>query len=131
MNMKPLLLTSTFLATAILFLGSFTACAEPQGTFRVLVALEFKPSTTEHQFMESIGTFAELKNQIDSVKALEWGFAEPAQGGEKKYSHVFLLTFDDRAGYEAYRNNAARVELWKVLGKYVKKELEVVYEVME
>ncbi len=87
------------------------------GKFRHVVLFKFKADATQEQIQEVENAFRQLPETIDSIIDFEWGTSktvevELAQG----YTHCFLVTFEDKAGLEAYLphpDHKAFVELLK------------------
>ena len=108
-----------------------TAQAQEGPAYRHLVLFEFKENTTEHGYMEVIGDFMELQNQIDSLDTIEWGFIEPGTTLQGNYTHAFLVTFSTADGIKSYRNHPAHLKFEKVVKKRVKEITVIDYSVME
>lgn len=76
--------------------------ANAEETFRHFVSFQFKEDTTEHQYMEIIGEFMELKNKIDTIVDIEWGTSENIEPLNDGFTHSFLVTFRNKEGLEVY-----------------------------
>ncbi len=79
-----------------------TQSASADEVFRHFVSFQFKEDTTEHQYMEIIGEFMELKNKIDTIVDIEWGTSENIEPLNDGFTHSFLVTFKNKAGLETY-----------------------------
>lgn len=82
-------------------------CAKCESTeaampYRHVVAFKFKPTTTDAQIQEIIEDFAALEDQIDVITGFEHGKQVSPEGFDQGYTHVFLVTFADRAGLDIY-----------------------------
>jgi len=69
---------------------------------RHVVLFGFKATTTPEQIQQIEATFAALPEQIDLIRALEWGTDVSVENLSQGYSHCFLVTFLDEAGRDAY-----------------------------
>ena len=91
--------------------------------FRHFVSFQFKEDTTEHQYMEIIGEFMELKNKIDTIVDIEWGTSENIEPLNDGFTHSFLVTFKNKEGLEVYLPHPEH----KKFVKLIKPRLEKVY----
>ncbi len=71
-------------------------------TLRHLVLLRFKPAASAADIMAIERAFCALRQQIDTVRDLEWGTDVSPEGLSKCFTHSFLLSFNDAAGRDAY-----------------------------
>lgn len=91
--------TLLFLSLTILL----TACGVQTDTgVRHIVCFKFKPDATEAQIDAFIQGFENLENEIEEIKAFEWGLNNSPEGFDQGMTHVFQVTFQDIAGRDAY-----------------------------
>lgn len=90
----PLLAAATLMTT--------TPNARAEGEYRHFVVLKFKDDATAEQITEVQKAFVALQEKIDTIKDLEWGTDVSPEGLAKGFTHAFLVTFDNKAGLEAY-----------------------------
>tara|TARA_R110002096_G_scaffold281633_3_gene475737 strand:- start:1268 stop:1651 length:384 start_codon:yes stop_codon:yes gene_type:complete len=107
------------------------ASAQDGNVYRHLVAFEFKKSATEHHYMEVIGDFMALKDQIDGIVSIEWGFTDKAEPLNGNYTHAFLVTFTNKEAMEAYLPHPAHLAFKEVIQKRVKNVFVLDYAVVE
>lgn len=74
---------------------------------RHVVVFKFKPDATEAQIQEIVDAFAELPSQIDTIVGFEHGKNISTEGKDAGFHHVFIVTFKDKAGLDAYIPHAA------------------------
>lgn len=111
----------TLLASLIFTFAAPSVQAQDSSLFRHVVCFEFKENTTEHQYMEVIGSFMELKNQIDTIVDIEWGTTENIEPLNDGFTHIFFVTFKDKAGLETYLPHPAHEEFKTILKPHLKK----------
>jgi len=71
-------------------------------SLRHVVLLRFRSTATTAAIAACERAFVALGEQIDAVRALEWGTDISPEGLAQGFTHCFLLTFDDAAGRDAY-----------------------------
>ena len=94
-----------FLALFLVFtLSASSAQADhhDESKFRHAVFFKFKDTATDNDIQGIIDEFLLLKNKIEGIKAIEWGFSESVEGLNDEFTHCFFLTFSDKAALEAY-----------------------------
>jgi len=69
---------------------------------RHLVLLKFKPDATSGQVDAVVLAFCALREQVHTVRRLEWGTDVSPEGLAKGFTHAFLLSFDTAAGRDLY-----------------------------
>ena len=72
------------------------------GLYRHVVVFKFKETTTDAQIKQIIEDFGKLKNDIKDIVAFEHGTNVSPEGLDKGFTHVFLVTFKDKAGLDVY-----------------------------
>ena len=98
------------LTTALLLLSAChsqpkTKCCSMNANtpvYRHVVAFKFKETATEQQIQEIIDGFADLQNKIDAIIGYEHGINVSPEGLDQGFTHVFIVTFKDKAGLEVY-----------------------------
>jgi len=108
-------MTRLLTLTALLLCVSLTACqsqsncakecktmCEPKGVYRHVVAFKFKDTTTNEQIQSIVDGFAELPSKIDAIIGFEHGTNVSPEGLDQDFTHVFIVTFKDKAGLEEY-----------------------------
>lgn len=73
-----------------------------EAPFRHFVAFQFKETATDNDIQQVVDEFMLLKDKIDTIQSVEWGFSESVEGLNDDFTHAFLVTFKDKAGLEAY-----------------------------
>lgn len=77
------------------------------GKLRHVVLFQFKEGTPQDQIDMIVSEFGKLQSKLDVIKGYEHGLINNVetelQGG---YTHAFVVTFDNRAGLEAYLPSA-------------------------
>ncbi|NVK83439.1 MAG: Dabb family protein [Cytophagia bacterium] len=98
------------------------ACSsKPDTGVRHIVCFKFKSDATEAQVDAFIDGFKNLKNEIEEIKAFEWGLNNSTEGFDQGMTHIFQVTFDDIAGRDAYLPHPAHQA-------FVEKHLSIVEE---
>lgn len=75
---------------------------DPAGVYRHVVVFKFKATTTDDQVQQIIEDFARLQNDIKEIIAFEHGVNVSPEGLDQGFTHVFLVTFKDKAGLDVY-----------------------------
>ncbi len=73
-----------------------------ESQFRHAVFFKFKDSATDNNIQQIVDEFMLLKEKIDTITSIEWGFSESVEGLNDEFTHCFFVTFKDKAGLEAY-----------------------------
>lgn len=100
-------LTAALLLPALLLTACHShptceSCPMNQSVYRHVVAFKFKESATEAQIKEIVDGFADLQNKIDAITGYEHGINVSPEGLDQGFTHVFIVTFKDKAGLEEY-----------------------------
>lgn len=82
---------------------------------RHVVMYQFKPTATKEQVQEVVDAFAGLPGKIDAIIGFEQGTNVSREGKSEGFSHVFVVTFKDEAGRDAYLKHPAHDEYVKVV----------------
>lgn len=94
-------------ATIVRLVGlTFFAIMSPTGPYRHIVCLKFKDDAAPEQISCIEKEFAALPSEIDSVVGFEWGTNVSTEDRSKVFTHSFVVTFEDKAGLEAYLPHA-------------------------
>jgi hypothetical protein len=84
------------------------AAADPSAkVLRHIVMYKFKDSTTPQQVQQVVDAFAGLPKKIETVIGFEHGTNVSNEGKSEGFTHVFVVTFKDEAGREAYLKHPA------------------------
>ncbi|GJP29422.1 hypothetical protein CLOM_g2810 [Closterium sp. NIES-68] len=86
-----------------------------KSTIKHVVLTKFKADRTAEQIQELIDGYRALTEKIPAMKGFEWGGDVSVEGFQKGYTHVFVSTFDDVAGRDAYLVHEAHKEYAAVL----------------
>lgn len=105
------------LATALLLCFLLTGChthqkcdnckktpamQNTQGVYRHVVVFKFKETTTDAQIKQIVEDFGKLQDEIKEIIAYEHGTNVSPEGLDQGFTHVFLVTFKDKAGLDVY-----------------------------
>ncbi len=127
--------TLATLAASLLLVSAVWAadCSEPAGKnetigkLRHVVVFKFKEDTAAEKVREITEAFAALPKQIDSVVDFEWGLNSSPEGHDQGFTHVFLVTFKDKAGRDKYLPHPAHKAFVKLLRPHLEKVFVVDY----
>ncbi len=104
---------------------------EKTAMLRHIVMYKFKPEITAPQIQEVIDAFAKLPKQIDVIRGFEMGTNVSPEGKSEGFTHVFVVTFADEAGRDAYLKHPAHDEYVKVVKDRREKVIVLDYWVKE
>jgi electron transfer flavoprotein alpha subunit len=79
----------------------------PTKVLRHVVMYKFKDTTTPEQVQQVVAAFAGLPKKIDAVIGYEAGTNISQEGKSEGFTHVFVVTFKDEAGRDAYLKHPA------------------------
>jgi electron transfer flavoprotein alpha subunit len=96
-----LLALALFMSTAPL------NAAEPTKELRHIVMYKFKDDQTSAQVQEVVDAFGKLPKQIDTIIGYEHGTNVSQEMKSEGFTHVFIVTFRDEAGRDAYLKHPA------------------------
>jgi Stress responsive A/B Barrel Domain len=107
--MSRSLLTIFLLAMTTLshIVPSSAAADSPTKVLRHVVMYKFKDTTTGQQVQQVVDSFAGLPKQIDTIIGFERGTNVSSEGKSEGFTHVFVVTFKDEAGRDAYLKHPA------------------------
>lgn len=96
------------LLTLALFMStSQLKAAEPPKVLRHIVMYKFKDDQTSAQVQEVVDAFGKLPKQIDTIIGYEHGTNVSEEMKSEGFTHVFIVTFRDEAGRDAYLKHPA------------------------
>ena len=95
--------------------------------YRHVVAFKFKDSATPEQVQEIVDEFGKLPSKIDTIIGYEWGPQVSPEPLHEGTTHVFLVTFKDRAGLDVYLPHPAHKEFVAKLKPIMAKAVVVDY----
>lgn len=81
--------------------------AEPAKVLRHIVMYKFKDDQSAAQVQEVVDAFGKLPKQIDTIIGYEHGTNVSQEMKSEGFTHVFVVTFRDEAGREAYLKHPA------------------------
>jgi Stress responsive A/B Barrel Domain len=79
----------------------------PGMVLRHVVMYKFKDTATPEQVQQVVDAFAGLPKKIDAVIGFERGTNVSPEGKSEGFTHVFVVTFKDEAGRDAYLKHPA------------------------
>lgn len=118
------------LVGAVLFAATASTHAaekESPKMLRHVVLFKFKDDASKDQVKAVTDAFAALPSKIDTIKDFEWGTDVSVEQKSEGFTHVFVVTFADEKGREAYLPHAAHQEFVKLVGPVLDKVLVVDY----
>jgi hypothetical protein len=94
-------------ALVIMLTSPLSAADPPARVLRHIVMYKFKDSTTPEQVQQVVDAFAQLPKKIHAVIGFEHGTNVSKEGKSEGFTHVFVVTFKDEVGREAYLKHPA------------------------
>jgi hypothetical protein len=91
--------------------------------FRHIVLFKFKDSASISDVEAVEKAFAGLPSKIDTIIDFEWGPSESIEGRNDGFTHCFFVTFNDKAGLEAFIPHPAHIEFKQILLPILEKAL--------
>jgi len=93
-----------------------TAAADPAGkVLRHVVMYKFKDDQTAADVQKVVDAFNGLPRKIDAIIGYEAGTNVSQEGKSEGFTHVFVVTFRDEAGRDAYLKHPAHDDYVKVV----------------
>jgi len=127
MSRSLLLFSLLAMTTLPHFVPSSAAAADsPTKVLRHVVMYKFKDTTTGQQVQQVVDAFAGLPKKIDAIIGFERGTNVSPEGKSEGFTHVFVVTFKDEAGRDAYLKHPAHDAYVQVVKD--KREKVVVFE---
>ena len=98
----------SFTLLAILMVQPSLNAADPATkVLRHVVMYKFKDSAGPDQVQAVVDAFSKLPKQIDTIIGYEHGTNVSMEGKSEGLTHVFVVTFKDEAGRDAYLKHPA------------------------
>ncbi|MBC8003808.1 MAG: Dabb family protein [Opitutaceae bacterium] len=104
-----------------------TLLAADEAPYRHVVVLKFKADAPAAELKKIEEGFVALKGKIDTVQEIEWGLNESPEGFNDGFTHVFFVTFKNKAGVETYITHPEHVAFVTLLKTQMEKVLVVDY----
>ena len=89
--------------------------AEGQTVLRHVVMYKFKPELTAAQVQEVVDAFKGLPGKIPTIVEFEAGTNVSEEGKSEGFTHLFVVTFRDKAGLKGYLDHPAHADYVKVV----------------
>jgi stress responsive alpha/beta barrel protein len=108
--MSRILVTISLIAMAAfsqLNLESASAAEPTDKVLRHVVMYKFKDTATPEQVEQVVAAFAGLPKKIDTIVGFERGTNVSPEGKSEGFTHIFVVTFKDEAGRDAYLKHSA------------------------
>ena len=84
--------------------------AEGQTVLRHVVMYKFKPEMTAAQVQEVVDAFKGLPGKIPTIVEFEAGTNVSEEGKSEGFTHLFVVTFRDKAGLKVYLDHPAHAD---------------------
>ena len=94
---------------------------------RHVVLFSFKTTAEREEVMAVEAAFAQLPQQIDLIRAYEWGTNVSPEGIDQGFTHCFLLTFTSAVDRDAYLVHPAHQAFVASLQPVLEKALVIDY----
>jgi hypothetical protein len=114
----------------LLIFGLMTTSATlraEEAPYRHIVLLKFKDGAPAAEVKKIEDAFAALKGQIDLVKGFEWGTNVSPEGLAQGFTHIYFVTFSNKADLEKYLPHPAHQAFVTLLKTQIDKVLVVDY----
>ena len=93
------------------------------GDFRHVVLFKFKDDAAPADVTAIEKQIMDMKGQIPTIKAIEWGKDCSVENLQDGFTHAFLVTFEEPAGLKVYSSHPAHQAVVKSLGPIKEKLL--------
>jgi len=124
---KHLALSAALLCGIVTVMSQTAAHAEDAGVYRHVVLFKFKDSTTPEQVKTVEDAFRKLSTQVPTITGYEWGTNVSPENKNDGFTHLFLVTFKDKAGLDVYLPHPAHDAFKAILHPFLDKVLVVDY----
>jgi hypothetical protein len=102
--------------TALLCLFAFASvAADAKGKLFHCVSFKFKEGVTDAQKKEVVNAFAALKQSIPQIRSLDYGTNISPEKLDKGFTHMWVLTFDNKTDRDAYLVHPEHKKFGKLL----------------
>lgn len=91
--------------------------AAQQGPVRHIVVFKFKAGTTAEQVQQVTDAFRSLRDSIPGVVSFEHGVNDSPEGRNLGFTHVYLLTFEDKAARDRYLPHPEHKKFGELIGR--------------
>ncbi len=88
---------------------------EPGNVLRHVVMYKFKEGISPQQLQEVVDAFAGLPKKVDTIVGFEKGTNVSVENKSEGFTHIFVVTFKDEAGRDAYLKHPAHDDYVKVV----------------
>jgi hypothetical protein len=90
--------------------------AAQDGPVRHVVVFRYKPDARPEDIQRVTDAFAALKDQIPGIIAFEHGVNDSPEGHDQGFTHIYLMTFQDRAARDTYLPHPEHRRFGQLLG---------------
>lgn len=126
MIVLPAVCAGVVLAMNVLTARDARADETPGRLLRHIVMYKYRDNLTPAQIDEVVAAFAALEKKIDSIVSLERGTNVSPEGKSEGLTHVFVVTFRDAGGRDAYLTHPAHLDYVKLAS--TRREKVVVFD---
>jgi hypothetical protein len=92
------------------------ATAAQEGPVRHVVVFKYRAGASAEDIRRVTEAFAALQHQIPGIVAFEHGVNDSPEGRDLGFTHVYLMTFQDRAARDAYLPHPEHQRFGQFLG---------------
>ncbi len=112
--------------TVLVSISLLAGCAT-KGDFRHVVLFKFKDDAPAADVAAIEKQIMDMKGQIPTIKAIEWGKDCSVENLQDGFTHSFLVTFENPAGLDVYLPHPAHKKVVEALGPIKEKVLVLDY----
>lgn len=99
--------------------GKVTYSSVPVGSLRHIVLFKFNDNVSPAQQHEVVEASRALADQIDEIRAYEWGTEMSRRGMAQGFTHAAVFVFDNEAERDAYLEHPAHQNFVAMMRPYV------------
>ena len=103
------------------------AMTDTPGVYRHVVIFKFKETATPDEIQKVVDDFGKLQDEIPEIIAYEHGTNISPEGLDQGFTHLFFITFKDKAGLQTYLPHPAHKAFVAKLGPVLEKPFVVDY----